>query len=68
MNTKSRGQSNQNEEKDKASRNAGERRKAIDRFARRNKKCFSNFTEREFTLQFSFFVRQTLRARCGCDN
>ena len=68
MNTKSRGQSNQNGQKDKALRILVNFARTHRSFHAKKQKCFSNFAEREFTRQFSGSLRQTLRTRCGCDN
>src|ERR1700675_653147 len=66
MNTKSRGQSNQNRQKDKALRMLV---KAVDRrsFHAKKQKYFLISENRELTRQFGISVRDALRARCGCD-
>ena len=77
MNTESRGQSNQNGQKDKAWQtpaNDADHRWFLMAYA--SLTCLSHepknisliCREREFSLQFSVSMRQTLRARCGCDN
>jgi hypothetical protein len=77
MNTESRGQSNQNRQKDKAWQtvaNDADHRwflmayASLTSLSHEAQNIFLICREREFSLQFSVSMRQTLRGGCGCDN